>query len=87
VKEKLGELPAKVFANFQEELDLEIEKGKIRQIKVIDLIFNMIDLNISVFVIGPIMKSFVGLSDEEFKMMIAHRREENVKIILNSLRP
>lgn len=87
MKEKLGELPAKVFENFQEELDAEIEKGAIRQITVIDLIFNILALNIAVFIIGPIMKSFVGLSDEEFKMMINHRREENVNTILKSLRP
>lgn len=87
MKEKLGELPAKVFENFREELDSEIEKGTIRQITVIDLIFSILALNISVFLIGPIMKSFVGLSDEQFKMMIQHRREENVNMILKSLRP
>jgi len=87
MKEKLGELPAKVFENFREELDTEIEKGNIRQITVIDLIFNILALNIAVFVIGPIMKSFIGLTDEEFKMMRNHRREENVNTILKSLRP
>jgi len=87
MKDKLGELPAKVFENFQEELDAEIEKGNIRQIEVIDLIFNILALNIAVFIIGPVMKSFVGLSDEQFKMMINHRREENVNTILKSLRP
>lgn len=87
MKEKLGELPSIVFANFQAELDKEIEKGNIRETKVIDLIFNILALNLSVFIIGPIMKSFAGLSEEEFKNLIKHRRTESVNTILKSLRP
>lgn len=87
MKQKLGELPAMVFANFQSELDTEIAKGTIRQISVIDLIFNILALNISVFLIGPIMKSFRGLSDKEFENMVHHRKTENVNTIIKSLRP
>lgn len=87
MKEKLGELPAMVFANFQAELDAEIEKGNIRETKVIDLIFNILALNLSVFIIGPIMKSFAGLSDDEFAAMVSNRRTENVNAILKNLRP
>ncbi len=87
MKEKLSELPTVVFTNFQAELDVEIKKGNIRETKVIDLIFNIFALNISVFLIGPIMKSFIGLSDEEFINLVNHRRTENVNIILRGLRP
>lgn len=87
MKEKLGDLPSIVFANFQTELDTEFEKGNIRKIMVLDLIFNILALNLSVFIIGPIMKSFAGLSDEEFKILIDHRKSENVNTILRSLRP
>ncbi len=87
MKEKLGNLPAKVFANFQEELDKEIALGNIRPIKIIDLIYSMLALNISIFIIGPIMKSFVGLTDDMYENLIANRRKENVDMLLNSLRP
>lgn len=87
MKEKLGDLPSTVFASFQSELDAEFEKGNIRKTKVIDLIFNILALNISVFIIGPIMKSFTGLSDEVFKSLVEHRKSENVNTILRSLRP
>lgn len=87
MKKKLGELPAIVFANFQAELDAEYEKGNIRETMVIDLIFNILALNLSVFIIGPIMKSFAGLSDEDFKNLVEHRKTENVNTILRSLRP
>ena len=87
MKEKLGNLPAKVFANFQEELDKEVALGNIRPIKIIDLIYSMLALNISIFIIGPIMKSFVGLSDNMYENLVAHRRKENVDMLLLSLRP
>lgn len=87
MKKKLGELPSVVFANFQADLDAEYENGNIRKTMVIDLIYNILALNISVFIIGPIMKSFAGLSDKEFQTLIAHRKTENVNTILRSLRP
>ncbi len=87
MKEKLGDLPAKVFMNFQEQLDKEVALGNIRQVKIIDLIYSMLALNISIFIIGPIMKSFAGLTDEMYENLIANRRKENVDMLLVSLRP
>jgi TetR/AcrR family transcriptional regulator len=87
MKEHLGDLPTKVFANFQVELDTEIEKGNIREIKVIDLIFNIISLNLSMFIIGPILKSFAGLSKVGYENLVNQRKKENVNTILKSLRP
>lgn len=87
MKEKLGDLPSIVFSGFQQELDAENKKGNIRETRVIDLIFNILALNLSVFIIGPILRSFAGLTEEEFKDLIIHRRAENVNTILKSLRP
>ena len=87
IKEKLGALPSMVFANFQEELDEEIEKGNIRKIKVIDLIFNILALNMALFIVGPILKEFSGITDEFYDGFIKHRKKENVNTILRSLRP
>ena len=87
IKEKLGDLPAMVFANFQEELDREIEKGTIRKMKVIDLLFSIIALNMALFIIGPVLKEFSGISDEYYEGFVKHRKKENVNTILRSLRP
>lgn len=87
IKDKLGNLPAMVFANFQAELDVEIEHGRIRKMKVIDLLFNIIALNIALFIIGPVLKEFSGISDEYYEGFIKHRKKENVNTVLRSLRP
>lgn len=87
MKEKLGDLPAKVFGNFQAEMDVEIEKGNIRKMKVIDLLFTILALNIALFIVGPVLKGFAGISDEYYEGFIKHRKKENVNTILRSLRP
>ena len=87
IKDKLGNLPAMVFSNFQAELDVEIAAGRIRKMKVIDLLFNIISLNIALFIIGPVLKEFSGISDEYYEGFIKHRKKENVNTVLRSLRP
>ena len=87
MKEKLGDLPSKVFGNFQDEMDVEIEKGNIRKMKVIDMLFTILALNIALFIVGPVLKGFAGISDEYYEGFIKHRKKENVNTILRSLRP
>lgn len=87
MKEKLGDLPGKVFGNFQAEMDEEIEKGNIRKMKVIDMLFTILALNIALFIVGPVLKGFAGISDEYYEGFIKHRKKENVNTILRSLRP
>jgi TetR/AcrR family transcriptional regulator len=87
VKERLGNLPSLLFADFQRELDLEIEKGNIRKMKVIDVVFSIVSLNIGLFIIGPILKEIAGIGDEYFEEFIKHRKKENVNTIIRSLKP
>lgn len=87
MKASLGDMPSIVFANFQAELDVEIEKGNIRRMKVIDLLFTIIALNIALFIVGPIFKNLAGISDEYYEGFVKHRKKENVNTILRSLRP
>jgi hypothetical protein len=87
VKERLGNLPGLLFADFQRELDLEIEKGNIRKMKVIDVVFSIVSLNIGLFIIGPILKELAGIGDEYFEEFIKHRKKENVNTIIRSLKP
>lgn len=86
LKEKLHSIPQKLFEQLNAQLDSEISAGKIRQTTLIDLIITMVSLNVSLFLFMPIAGQILSTNEEQQQFMIQHRREEHVKLILNSLR-
>lgn len=87
LKESLGQSISHVYGPFQQELDAEIEAGRIRPISIPDIIYSMVALNVMVFVGTPIMKKILFLDESHFNYMLQHRKEENIRIILNGLKP
>jgi TetR/AcrR family transcriptional regulator len=87
LKEKLHLLPEELFAELNKELQKEVEKGKIRNISLFDLIFSMVSLNAALFIMMPVVENMFQLNDIQKELMIAHRRSANVELILNSIRP
>jgi len=86
IKEKIRSLPESVFARIDRELKEEIQSGRIRQIELIDLMMAVISLNMAMFLAKPIMSVLVGVGEEEYERMLERRKEENVRIIINSLK-
>ena len=87
LREKLHLIPEKLFAELNEELQAEIGRGKIRKINLLDLLISMLSLNISLFIMMPVVENILQWNDTQKEFMIAHRRSENVDLILNSIRP
>ncbi|MDD6209491.1 MAG: TetR/AcrR family transcriptional regulator [Bacteroidales bacterium] len=85
IKEKVGEIPRSIMAQFEKDLEEEIQKGNIRKISVIDFFITALSLNVGIFLLKPVMQNIVKVSDEEMKKIIANRKRENVKTILKSL--
>lgn len=71
----------------QAELDEEYREGKIRKISALDLLATVLSQNVFLFLAHPIFQAFTEMSDEDFKKFVAHRKQENVTCILNSLKP
>lgn len=86
-REVLGDMPQQIIAQFQEEIEREIENGSIRPISVLDLLMTIVSLNITGFIVEPVFKILTGLSDEEYLALLENRKKENVYIILKSLKP
>ena len=86
LKEKLKDVVAKLFEGLNTDLEAEITAGRIRQITLIDLIFSTISLNISLFLLLPVASEIMSMDEKQREFVINHRREENVKQILNGLR-
>lgn len=86
LREKLHGMPERLFAEMNKDLQTEIDNRRIRNINWIDLIFSMISLNATMFIMMPVIEIVLELDDAQKEMMIQHRKKENVDFILKSLR-
>jgi TetR/AcrR family transcriptional regulator len=86
-KEKMSNNNTSVYKQFVEDLEVEIEAGRIRQISVIDIIFMILTLNISVFLMKPMLMEILGLDEKGFGEFAENRKKENVMTIMKSLKP
>ena len=67
-------------------LDEEIKRGNIREISIADFLFTALSLNIGPFLLFPIIKNVLALSDDEVLKFIQGRKQESITAIINSLR-
>ena len=86
-RSRIRELPVTVLKQFQKELEEEIKKGKVRPVDPVDLLLTIISMNVALFLVGPVIKTAVGLSERDYKKLLENRRSENVAVVLRSLRP
>lgn len=86
LRETMIDVPRVIILPLQAELDAEIAKGNIRPMSVYDLLITIVSLNVMLFIAGPIFKIMADLNEVEIDKLIAHRRQENVIIILRSLK-
>ncbi len=87
LREKLKNIPEKLFLIMNKELQEEIEAKRVKDLAFIDILFVVISLNVSLFLIFPLAADLLNFSEEQRKYMIEHRKTENVNVILNYLRP
>ncbi|HOA14445.1 MAG TPA: helix-turn-helix domain-containing protein [Myxococcota bacterium] len=82
-----NEIDLRPVMHMQALLDQEIRKGTVRPTTMMDIAMAMAALNVMTFVARPIICGVLDISDDDYQEMIAHRRQENVAIILRSIRP
>jgi len=87
LKEKLHTLPEKLISVMNNELQIEIEAGRVKNCTFLDIMFTIISLNLSIFTVLPIAVNIAELNETQTKFFLAHRRAENVNIVLSYLRP
>jgi len=87
LREKLHTLPEQLFAELEKDLQVEIKKGNVRNVSLMDIIVSMLSLNIALFVFMPVAEKMLQINEIQKDFMITHRRSENVEFILKSLRP
>lgn len=87
LREKLHTFPEKIFKALHEDLQKEIAAGNIRDCNLIDIIIPVISLNISIFLMMPVVENVLLLDEQKKNFLIQHRKTENINFILSSLRP
>lgn len=87
LRDKLQAVPFELFTKLSNELQQEIDEGRARKIELIDIIITMVTLNAGLFMMLPIASGIMQLDEEQTKELLAHRREENVQVILNYIKP
>jgi hypothetical protein len=87
IKEALSYIPKTIFTKLNEELKVEIENGRIRPISAFDLVYTIVSLNVMLFIAKPIFDAVLDFSPQDYSDFIERRKHENVKIIIESLKP
>jgi AcrR family transcriptional regulator len=85
--ESFSKTPFPAFSQLQTELNEEFEKGHIRKTDAFNLILSAFSLNVMTFMMSPMLQMISNVSDEELQEILENRKEENIRIIINSLRP
>ena len=86
LRNKLQVVPFELFTKLSQELEQEITEGRARKIELMDIIITMVTLNAGLFMLLPIASGIMQLDDEQTRELLAHRREENVQVILNYIK-
>ena len=81
MKENIGELMGESYKKLQNEVDDYVAQGIINPITALDLLLDIVSLNVSAFVILPIMKSVVSNKDEQ--NAILEQRKKEIKETIN----
>jgi AcrR family transcriptional regulator len=86
LRNKLQAVPFELFTKLSNELHQEIAEGRARKVELIDIIITMVTVNAGLFMLLPIASGIMQLDDEQTRELLAHRREENVQVILNYIK-
>jgi hypothetical protein len=87
LREKLRSYTEKAFKDLNADLQQEIAAGKIRNCSLSDIIISMVSLNVSLFLMMPVVEQILMLDEKQKKALIQHRKEENINFLLAGLRP
>jgi TetR/AcrR family transcriptional regulator len=76
-----------VLQRIQDDLDAAAERGEIRHVNAIDLIFDAVSLNVFLFIMYPIATEILLPIYGSEKKMLEARKAENIQTLLNRLKP
>ena len=76
----------RVYYAMQDELNREIDAGRIRPIDMLDLLLNIMSLTVMNFLVLPMYADFLVKTEEEQRQFLDARRQEVCQTVLRSIR-
>jgi len=71
---------------FKKQVDVEVEKGLIKNINAQQLFINILALNVFPFIAKPLIQGLMAVEDEEFQQIVEERKIEVADFIINSIK-
>ena len=87
LKQRVGGLVEGMHSRLGAMLEAAIAAGRIRPVGMIDVLFDLLSLNVAVFLAAPIVKPVLGLDDAGYEAIIEARKREIVELIVRGLAP
>lgn len=87
IRENLQPMPQELLSHMNAELQKEIAAGRVRKVDMLDIVMTMVTQNVGCFIMLPMSTGLLQWTEEQAKEVIAHRREENVQVVLRYIRP
>lgn len=78
----LGGVMSGVLNKFTSEVNNEIREGRIAPINPFDLLMTIVSLNVSIFILSPVIMTFNYPEFTTLSEIIEHRKKENVTIVM-----
>jgi len=78
---------SRILVDLQKGLEIEVKKGNARPVNSIDILLNIVSLNVFAFLAEPLLSVVSQKNNIDFNELLKLRKENNVQVILNSLRP
>jgi len=85
-KSQLAKVQQVLLQKIERAIQTEILRGNILSVNSLDLLISIFSLNVTLFLITPLLQTGLSLSQDEINSLWGRRKQENVRIILNSIR-
>lgn len=69
-----------------EAMERALKRGEIRAMRTADVLFSIVSLNVMSFVGLPIAREAFDMDEEDMRLFVTQRREENIEMLLSRLK-
>ena len=85
-KTHLAKVQHELLQKIGRAIQSEVHRGRNISVKPLDLLITIFSLNVTLFLITPLLQTGLKLSQDEINTLWDHRKRENVRIILTTIR-